>query len=588
MKNNIRTSVYVGICIDTKKHIYISVVKHNGFLILRVKLNSANVSQSILKWIQAYEKNKLTKIIGVSLVNFRSKVSENDIAYLSAMLWMREDALVFEYQIKAKTSIQSADLAAKKVTKEFSDKIIPKVKVDKNNKVIVHPLVRLADYERLVGLKKFKILVNLANRLEKENEIIAFFSATPKGGGVALMRHALIGLLKLLGVDAEWYVMHPDLKVFNITKKKFHNVLQGVTSERLTERDKELYNKWIIKNAATFTPVFKNCSTIIIDDPQPCGMIPYIKKVNPKAKIIYRSHIHIDTDLLKKASSVHAKTWKFLWSNIKLTNIFVSHPISKFVPYTVSKQKVRMLPATTDEFDGLNWPLNKQDTEFYFNIFNSYLKKTGQTDLNLKRPYIVQVARFDPAKGIPDVISAYRTFREMLEKNRYFKKDIPQLVLAGHGSIDDPEGVPIFIEILNSLEKEINKKYALDIKVARLPHSDQLLNAVLSESLFALQLSYREGFEVKVSEALAKGKPVIAYKSGGIVLQIEHGKTGHLVLTGETKQVAEYMYHLFINKKFYKKMSQNARKFVKKDFFTAQNAIRWMQLILEKNKNEGK
>ena len=33
---------------------------------------------------------------------------------------------------------------------------------------------------------------------------VAFFSSTPQGGGVALMRHALVRLAKLLDVDLTW------------------------------------------------------------------------------------------------------------------------------------------------------------------------------------------------------------------------------------------------------------------------------------------------------------------------------------------------------------------------------------------------
>jgi hypothetical protein len=33
---------------------------------------------------------------------------------------------------------------------------------------------------------------------------IAFFNSTPQGGGVALMRHALIRFLRLISVSCEW------------------------------------------------------------------------------------------------------------------------------------------------------------------------------------------------------------------------------------------------------------------------------------------------------------------------------------------------------------------------------------------------
>jgi trehalose-6-phosphate synthase len=42
--------------------------------------------------------------------------------------------------------------------------------------------------------------------------------------------------------------------------------------------------------------------------------------------------------------------------------------------------------------------------------------------------YIIQVARFDPAKGIPDVIESYAEFRRRLAKN-HPHIEAPQLVM---------------------------------------------------------------------------------------------------------------------------------------------------------------
>lgn len=43
-----------------------------------------------------------------------------------------------------------------------------------------------------------------AKSVKERKKKIAFFSATPRGGGVALMRHSLLRYLKLLGVDCSW------------------------------------------------------------------------------------------------------------------------------------------------------------------------------------------------------------------------------------------------------------------------------------------------------------------------------------------------------------------------------------------------
>jgi trehalose-6-phosphate synthase len=46
----------------------------------------------------------------------------------------------------------------------------------------------------------------------------------------------------------------------------------------------------------------------------------------------------------------------------------------------------------------------------------------------LKEKYIVQVARFDPAKGIPTVVESYAEFRRLLAK-KYPQIEAPQLVM---------------------------------------------------------------------------------------------------------------------------------------------------------------
>jgi alpha,alpha-trehalose phosphorylase (configuration-retaining) len=48
------------------------------------------------------------------------------------------------------------------------------------------------------------VMYYIKNLREKKVKI-AFFSSTPQGGGVALMRHALVRFSRLLGVDLTWY-----------------------------------------------------------------------------------------------------------------------------------------------------------------------------------------------------------------------------------------------------------------------------------------------------------------------------------------------------------------------------------------------
>ena len=78
------------------------------------------------------------------------------------------------------------------------------------------------------------------------------------------------------------------------------------------------------------------------------GLIPLIKNLTPDRPVLYRSHIQIRSDLVEKEGTPQADVWQFLWANIKLANMFISHPIPAFVPRNVPGYKVAYLPATTD------------------------------------------------------------------------------------------------------------------------------------------------------------------------------------------------------------------------------------------------
>ena len=102
----------------------------------------------------------------------------------------------------------------------------------------------------------------------------------------------------------------------------------------------------------------------------------------------------------------------------------------------------------------------------------------------------------------------------------------------------------------------------------------------MENSKFALQLSTREGFEVKVSEALHAGKPVIASRTGGIPLQIVDGKSGYLCEPGDNEAVAKHMFDLYTDDDLYDEMSEYARTHVSDEVGTVGNAAAWMYLAV--------
>ena len=183
-----------------------------------------------------------------------------------------------------------------------------------------------------------------------------------------------------------------------------------------------------------------------------------------------------------------------------------------------------------------------------------------------------------------DVIDAYEKFHYRL-MSELPDVNPPKLLICGHGSIDDPDGALIYDNLVSHVHNNmpwLNDK----ICIKRLRPLDQILNALLSKAMFVLQLSTREGFEIKISEAIHKGKPVIATRAGGIPIQVEHGKNGFLVDVGDTDGVVDHMFELFTNDELYNRFSTYARNNITDEVSTAANMLNWSYLASKLTKGE--
>lgn len=566
------TAVYAGIQVEQDR---LLVVEKHGDMITthQSALKHLDAVVSIIDWFRRSAQQRHLHYIAVVYKE------DEALKHLLSRLWLEEDIvpLVITRQDPAYHLPLNELVGA--MAAHFDEENVVQPVVSAMQEVLPSELVTLEDYERIAPQNDFALLRELAHRFQGKK--LVFINATPRGGGVALMRHALIRLMRLFSINVHWYNLLPKKEAFDITKTKFHNVLQAVTNSEtvLMEEEKAVYDAWTRENAQALEEVFRQTDVVVIDDPQPAGLIPYIKEVNPAAKIIYRSHIQIVGSLASQEGTAQHVTWSFLWDKIQHADSFVSHPMQMFVPDNVPEEKVVYMPATTDPLDGLNKPLTPEQMSTYMKLFNTLLVQDGQTPLDEQRPYLVQIARFDPSKGIPDLLDAYRQVRHMLEQQQQV---IPQLVIAGNGSIDDPDGVPIYNQIWQLLQSEAYAGFASDIKVVRLPHCDQILNTLLRQSAVVLQLSIKEGFEIKVTEALMKGKPIIAYRVGGIPLQIEDGIDGYLVdEVGNTTQVALHLYDLLTDQNLYARMCRAAEERANRDYLTVPNAICWLYLALK-------
>ncbi len=163
-------------------------------------------------------------------------------------------------------------------------------------------------------------------------------------------------------------------------------------------------------------------------------------------------------------------------------------------------------------------PLSPKNVEMSRGEVLETVKKYG---VDINRPIIVQISRFDPWKDPLGVIDAYKAL-----KAKY--RNI-QLVLIGSMAADDPEGWQFYQKTLRHAGED-NDLFVLSNLDGV---GNREVNAFQRAATIVLQKSVREGFGLTVSEALWKKRAVIGGKAGCVTVQIEHGKSGYLVSSNE-------------------------------------------------------
>jgi len=208
--------------------------------------------------------------------------------------------------------------------------------------------------------------------------------------------------------------------------------------------------------------------------------------------------------------------------------------------------KLGVFPPAIDPLTDKNKPLSKA-------IIHKVMREFG---VDMRRPIISQVSRFDYWKDPLGVIKAYKIV----------KKEIPsvQLVLMGNIPEDDPEGWKFLDKIKGAANNDP------DIYILHMSNDDSKLalkaNILQSASQVVIQKSIKEGFGLTVSEALWAGKPVVGGNTGGITLQIQDGKNGFLV--DSVEEAAGKIIWLLENPKRAKRMGERGREIVREHFLS--------------------
>jgi trehalose synthase len=348
----------------------------------------------------------------------------------------------------------------------------------------------LGDYATLVSRGLMDELRRLAEPLQGAR--VVHVSATAFGGGVAEINYTLVPLMADAGLDVEWRIIRGADEFFAVTKA-IHNGLQG-DPHSLSAEERETFARFNVANAADL--VADDYDFVVVHDPQPIAMIDAFPA--RRAKWIWRGHIDFSTP--------NAEVFDVLLPSLRRYDAAIFH-MREYVPHADGLAQVVIWPPAIDPLMPKNMALSPEDAAYIVDQFG----------IDVERPLLTQVSRFDPWKDPLGVIDAYRQAKQRFPE--------VQLALVGSMAHDDPEGWEYYNRTLEHADGDpdvfilsnMNNVGAVEV------------NAFQAHSRVLIQKSTKEGFGLTVTEALWKARPMVAGRVGGIVAQIADGETGWLV-----------------------------------------------------------
>jgi trehalose synthase len=392
----------------------------------------------------------------------------------------------------------------------------------------------LEQYAAVVGEATIDELYRLGRHLAGRRVLTV--NSTAVGGGVAEILSRMVPLCNELGVPMRWDVIKGGEDFFAVTKR-MHNALHG-KPEPFTAHDREVYRATTEQNLAAMD---LDADLVFIHDPQPAGLVA--ARQRRPAGWIWRCHIDL--------SAPQADVWAFLAETITgYDAAVVSAPqFSRDLPMPQA-----MIAPSID-------PLSEKNRELSEPEIAAVLERL---QVPQDKPIVTQVSRFDRLKDPVGVVQAFRLAR------RY---NDCRLVLAGGSASDDPEGQ----EVLAAVHEAANGE--ADIHILDLPPTANLeINALQRASTIVVQKSIKEGFGLTVSEALWKGKPVIAGAVGGIPLQITHRHSG--ILTHSVEGTAFWIKQLLNSPDYARRLGETGREHVRTNFLLTRHLREYLLLFL--------
>ncbi|MGA8046831.1 MAG: glycosyltransferase [Dermatophilaceae bacterium] len=461
------------------------------------------------------------------------------------------------------------------------------------------PLQRLVD---ILPPDQGRHLLEEAERARTEfgDRVIWHVNATAQGGGVAEMLQTLLAYGRGAGIENRWLVLDGEAHFFAITKR-IHNLLHGEPGDGgpLGEAEHEVFERVLADNLTTLRTVVRPGDIVMLHDPQTAGLVPGLQDLD--VHVVWRCHVGRDVP-----NECTELAWGFLHPYLRDCESFV-FSLPEYAPDWVPKERLVVIAPSIDPFTAKNADLDPGtveavlaqvslvsgadpdgDVEFTRRdgSAGTLWRHTGLLEGDSEPPpldarLIVQVSRWDRLK---DMVGVMDGFVRLAQTGRHGDT---HLVLAGPataGVSDDPEGAEVLEECRmrwQGLHPDLQRRvHLVSIPMEDVDANALIVNALQRHAYVVVQKSLVEGFGLTVTEAMWKGRPVIASKVGGIRSQIVHERDGLLIEDPhDPGELAGALDRVLSDPELAARLGENARARVLADFLGGRHLEQYVDLF---------
>ena len=428
-------------------------------------------------------------------------------------------------------------------------------------------------------------------RAALNGRVIWNINSTMRGGGVAEMLASLIAYSRGAGIDARWSVIRGDESFFTVTKR-LHNRLHGDPGDGgpLGDEERQVLERLCRRRARSLAELVRPEDIVLLHDPQTAAMVSAIKETG--ALVIWRSHIGIDlpNDLAREA-------WDFLRAFVEPADAYV-FTRKTFAWSGLDPKRVTIIPPSIDAFSPKNQdmddvtvaavlrcggvedgPCPKRPRFTRLDGTPARLNTRAEVVGGLvpsEASLLLQVSRWDRLKDHTGVLRAFC--------DHIAPRTDAHLVLAGPDAksvSDDPEGAEVLREVTEA-RADSPADVRQRIHLLSLPMSDPeenaaFVNALQRRATVVAQKSLREGFGLTVTEAMWKGRPVVASRVGGIQDQLED--CGVLVDPTDLRAFGDAVVELMQHPGEAVALGERAREHVRDEFLGPRHLGQYVELF---------